>query len=83
MTHTFPDLAAFEKHVREHGTMDEMTIGGHDFIMDYYDQSGREIYYRYADGQDVAITVETEDRYGWRKFTDAVCTWVMGPEIKD
>lgn len=77
----FKNINSFQEYLRENGAPDTMTIDHHDLIMNYYDQSGHEIDYRIVEGEDTVLTVETSNRYGESKFSDAICTWVMSPEL--
>ena len=67
---TFKTIDNFEKFIRKNGTPDYVKVNGITFTMDNYDMSGKEISYSNKKKEKTLI-VETENRYGETKFTDA------------
>lgn len=62
-----------QEYIRKNGTPDYIRVEGILYTMDWYDESGKEIYYGNKTENKV-LEVHTSNRYGDEKFTDAEVT---------
>lgn len=71
MIKKYRSINSLQKDIRKFGTEDTLFFKGIIFTMTNYDMSGEMIIYENKE-HNLTIDVKTENRYGWKKFSDAI-----------